>query len=375
MNPNHEQIVIKASKWVNNGYCLGYFGDQTFFISGAIPGELVSCRIVHQSAKFKHLVVDEIIEGSPSRIESDCPIFLKCGGCSFRHISYEDELELKKELLQNQLYSEKEFPIHYNKPANYRNNVQLKISNYTKGFYKHHSNQIVEFPNTGCQNLADSLNHYIISYTPQTPNQNLKLRYNGKSVIRYDKKVTRLKIKDSYLQIPPNGFWQINRFLVEDWLDRILEIFNNDYKTTNLLELFSGCGLLSLFCSFYFQKITAYELDAVSIEYAKINSKSKKVQNVNFIQKDLYRQKIHQEHGRSPIWLANPPRNGLGKLLLQQIEYYKPKKILYSSCNYISLSLELNFLRKIGYHVSHISAFDFFPRTPYVETLVVFELV
>ena len=45
----------------------------------------------------------EVIEPSGARVESDCPYFPRCGGCTYRHIRYEEELRLKKQRVQDNL--------------------------------------------------------------------------------------------------------------------------------------------------------------------------------------------------------------------------------------------------------------------------------
>ena len=99
---HNKPIIIRAEKWVNNGFCLGYLDGETFFITGAIPGELVKCEAISITKKFKQVKVIRVLEASPYRIQSDCDIFLLCGGCSFRHLPYSNELELKKNLFLNE---------------------------------------------------------------------------------------------------------------------------------------------------------------------------------------------------------------------------------------------------------------------------------
>ncbi|MCB1190415.1 MAG: class I SAM-dependent RNA methyltransferase [Leptospiraceae bacterium] len=368
-----QEFILQAVKWVNQGYALGYYNDQTYFISGAIPGEIVRAKLVYQNSKFKHLVVTVVLEASEFRIQNDCPIFLECGGCSFRHILYSYELDVKKELLKKELKKEEEIPVYSDSSEKYRNNVQITVENNKKGFFKEHSNQVVEHPNTGCKHLPDELNDFIKKHTPQSSQKSsLKLRFDGKIVTNYEKEPTQVFIKNLKIQIPPNGFFQINRFLLEKWIDDILTLLVGK-KDQNLLELFCGSGLLGLLCAQNFSRVIGYEVESLSVQYAKKNAKTNHIVNADFISKNLYTQKIHKEHGEYPIWLANPPRNGFGKLLLEQILYYKPQILLYSSCNYVSLSSDIRKLLK-DYDIAHLSMYDFFPRTPYFETLALLNI-
>ena len=94
-------IQLRAEKWVQQGFCLGYLSTDNpnnpdssathpVFIHGAIPGETVSARITRSNLRHSFATVVEIIgDAAPDRITNDCAVFPECGGCSFRHIAYE----------------------------------------------------------------------------------------------------------------------------------------------------------------------------------------------------------------------------------------------------------------------------------------------
>ncbi len=85
---------------------------------------------------------------------------------------------------------------------------------------------------------------------------------------------------------------------------------------------------------------------------------------------DLYKKKPEDKYLQTDFWIANPPRAGLGNVLLEQVKHYKPNYFLYSSCNYSTLVRDLKYFMEINYTIDSIEIFDFFPRTPYFETLV-----
>lgn len=372
----NNKLILRAEKWVNNGYCLGYFNEETFFISGAIPGELVECEIVSYTKKFKQVKVIQILEPSKDRIPIDCDIFLVCGGCSFRHISYLKELELKKNLFLNEFNHK--FPsspldkhsIHILKGSelHYRNNVQFKIHNNKKGFYKIGTNDLVPLPERGCLNLPKELNESIKKYKPQTEKEG-KLRFS-KEVINYEKEESEFVISNFKIRVPKNGFFQINRFLTEPWLEEIINFLPAD--NLDILELFSGSGLISHAVSSKCKSLIGFEIESKAVEYSKENAKRNGASNLEFKTINLYQEKILEKHLVRPLWIMNPPRNGLGNLILDQIEKHKPNHIIYSSCNYISLIQDL---KKIltTYTLKKTTIADFFPRTYYFETLILLE--
>jgi 23S rRNA (uracil1939-C5)-methyltransferase len=369
-----EKIILRADKWVNNGFCLGYLDGDTYFISGAIPNELVECIPVSLTKKFKHIKVIRVIENSPQRISPDCDIFLLCGGCTFRHIPYSNELELKKNLFLSEFNHK--FPytpiissaiqLISGNELRYRNNVQFKIQGNKKGFFKFGSNDLIEFPKKGCLNLPDELNQFINELPIQNKKEG-KLRFANK-VFDYENTDSEFTFGKKKVKVPKNGFFQINRYLIEKWLDEIIQFIPT--ANLNILELFSGSGLISLSLADHVSSLIGYELESNAVNYANENAKINRIQNLAFHTRNLYLEKISQKYLDNPLWIMNPPRNGLGNLIINQIVSHKPQYIIYSSCNYQSLIQDLKRII-IFYSIQKISIVDFFPRTPYFVFLVI----
>jgi 23S rRNA (uracil1939-C5)-methyltransferase len=369
-------LTIRAEKWVNNGYCIGYLNDETYFITGAIPGELVECEPISITKKFKQVKVVNVIEPSFERVSSDCDIFLLCGGCSFRHISYTSEIEIKKNLFLNEFNHK--FPelkldsdfiqIIRGHELHYRNNVQFKIQDSKKGFFKVGSNDLVEFPSSGCLNLPEEINHYIKKINPDSKKEG-KLRLT-ESVFDYSENDSLFHFGDKKIKVPKNGFFQINRYLIEKWIEEIQDFIPE--ANMDILELFSGSGLISVFISSRCKSLVGYELEITAVNYAKENARLNHVSNLEFYTRNLYQEKISNKHLSRSLWIMNPPRNGLGNLILEQIQIHKPRYLVYSSCNYITLIQDLKKVMT-DYFVKKATITDFFPRTPYFETLILLE--
>jgi len=65
------------------------------FVEGAVPGDRVAARIVRKKSDFAEAVVEKVVEPSPHRVASPCPLFGACGGCSALHIAYAEQLAQK----------------------------------------------------------------------------------------------------------------------------------------------------------------------------------------------------------------------------------------------------------------------------------------
>jgi 23S rRNA (uracil1939-C5)-methyltransferase len=73
------------------------------FVSGALPGEKVVAERVFSRAKFEEAAVVEVLKPAENRIVPKCEVFGVCGGCSFQHLSSEDQIEAKGEWLKDPL--------------------------------------------------------------------------------------------------------------------------------------------------------------------------------------------------------------------------------------------------------------------------------
>ncbi len=369
-------ITLKVEKWVNDGYSLGFFMDLPVFVRGAIPGETVVCRLYEVNSKYSKGIVESVIESSPLRREPPCKIYRECGGCSFQHVDYAEEKKIKFNLIKNDMIFHKiidpnsflldSILFRNAREYNYRNNVQVKKKEGFLGFYKIKSNELIPLPEGGCLLLDDQINQILLKNPGSIPIDG-KLRKDSQGIKKYGTQKSVFQINDIQIEVPKDGFFQINQFLLNDWLEKIKYLAEGSEE---ILELFCGVGLISCYLHFPNTKITGYELSQDSILYAQKNAKYNSLPNVSFERKDLYREEIHLKSSTNTICIANPPRAGLGKLVKKYISTSLPEKIIYSSCNYTTLIPDLKDLMG-KYELQSFEIFDFFPRTPYFETLVV----
>ena len=76
---------------------------RVVFVHGALRGEKCRVLILKTLKSVAFAKVLEVLEPSSERITPDCPYFPRCGGCTYRHIRYEEELRLKKQRVQDNL--------------------------------------------------------------------------------------------------------------------------------------------------------------------------------------------------------------------------------------------------------------------------------
>ena len=129
--------------------------QQVVFVHGAVRGETCVIRILKVLKNVAFARVEEIVERSENRVESDCPNFPACGGCDFRHLTYSEELEAKRMRVQDALQRiggadiEVTEILGSEETTRYRNKSQFPISTTGKvGFYRARSHDVI--PTTDC---------------------------------------------------------------------------------------------------------------------------------------------------------------------------------------------------------------------------------
>src|SRR6476646_6650405 len=68
---------------------------KVYFVPFTIPGEEVSARVMRQKKNFGEAELLKVEKPAADRVAPRCPYFGLCGGCSYQHISYPRQLELK----------------------------------------------------------------------------------------------------------------------------------------------------------------------------------------------------------------------------------------------------------------------------------------
>jgi 23S rRNA (uracil1939-C5)-methyltransferase len=140
--------------------------------------------------------------------------------------------------------------------------------------------------------------------------------------------------------------------------------------TGQVLDLYAGVGLFSIaLAAAGASRVTAVEGDRASIEDLRVNARP-------FGSTVLVRHSAveHFLSGRpegAESVLVDPPRTGMSSEALEGLLRVKPPRLVYLSCDVATLARDYRRLAEAGYRLEHIEAFDLFPNTAHIETLVV----
>ena len=395
---------VKIIAFDHQGRGIAKINNKVVFVPNTLVGEIVNIEILIDKKKYAVGLVKEIVKKSPKRVNVLCPYYNKCGGCDLLHIEYNEQLKLKEEMVKNifDRYLKKEVKINKivsGKQYNYRNKVTLQV-NKNIGFFNKSSYDIVNIDN--CLIASENINYFINSLKKMNlkdvsqviircskntndkmlafkTNKNIDinlLKDNVSSLIINDKVIYGKnkiieRLKDYQFVISPNAFFQTNTDMAINLYDTVIEMANFDLNDI-VLDLYCGTGTIGIYISKNVKQVLGVEINQSAINDAKENKKINNIKNISFICEDS--SKVLKNIKYKPnVVIVDPPRSGLTKKLIYDLLKIKANKIIYVSCNPLTLVRDLNLLEN-KYDVVSVTPVDMFPNTHHVECVCLLKL-
>lgn len=152
--------VLTLENYTAEGYGVGRTAEGlTVFVPGGARGDQAEVQLLKVRRTYAFGRILRLLEPAPCRITPDCPVFARCGGCDFRHITYEEELWLKARRVEDALQRIGGFAAELPEivpsplPDGYRNKAMFPVgrqgTEVVFGFYRSRSHQLIPF--SGCR--------------------------------------------------------------------------------------------------------------------------------------------------------------------------------------------------------------------------------
>jgi 23S rRNA (uracil1939-C5)-methyltransferase len=168
----------------------------------------------------------------------------------------------------------------------------------------------------------------------------------------------------------PEGFFQVNPPVFKSVIEDI--ILNINFKSKNLLDLYCGVGVIGQLLASKFVQVVGVDLSIEAKEFSQSNAIKNQLTNYNFV---LAKAEMVVDNIQSDqVLFLDPPRSGCHVDVLNQINKILPRQILYLSCNPITQKRDFEIL-KTHYKIVWAKAYNFYPKTPHLESLIVLELL
>ena len=147
----NQEHTVTIEGYGEGGMGVARIDGRVVFVHGALRGEKCRVLILKTLKSVAFAKVLEVLEPSSERITPDCPYFPRCGGCTYRHIRYEEELRLKKQRVQDNLSRiggsdvTVEEILGAQDTLRYRNKAQYPVSkDGAVGFYRARTHEVIE---------------------------------------------------------------------------------------------------------------------------------------------------------------------------------------------------------------------------------------
>ena len=358
---------VKIIDYDHKGRGMARINDKIVFIPNTMIDEIVNIEITKDKKNYMEGKVINYIEKNPDRIDNLCPYYKYCGGCDILHLPYNKQLEYKYNKVKNIInrYLKEDVKINdivkSDKQFNYRNKVTLHSNDNKIGLYSKGSNSIIEIDN--CLLLNDELNNYIKTIT--TKDKEIVLRTNGEKVLDNDESIL-MNIGNYKYLVSLDSFFQINDNVTYKLYEKIKE-YCSSTKEDNILDLYCGTGTIGIYLSQECNKVLGVEINKQAIVDANKNKELNNIGNIEFVASDVSKV-INKLNFKPSIVVVDPPRTGLDEFTIKEIIKMNPKKLVYVSCDPMTLARDLNIL-KYYFDIKEITPFDMFPNTYHVENI------
>ena len=169
-------------------------------------------------------------------------------------------------------------------------------------------------------------------------------------------------------KISIDSFFQVNSYGVNVLYNEVLNNVKDNYET--ILDLYCGTGTIGLFLSKRAKQVYGVEINESAVKDANFNKELNNVNNIDFICTDVAN--IKNDYKNVDLIVIDPPRAGLSKKAIDNIKEINSNKIIYVSCDPITLARDLKDLCKV-YNVKEITLVDMFPNTYHCESVTILE--
>lgn len=430
-----EPVEITIDSLAHDGRGVGRIDGKAVFVDGALLSEKVVMRYTRCHNKYDEGNAVDVLQASPDRVTPPCAAAAICGGCSLQHMHSDAQISMKQKILQDQLahfgdLKPKQWLAPMTGPTlGYRRKARLGTKFVEKkgyalvGFREKGSSFLAEIeqchvlvPEVGLafsafKSLIESLQErlhipqievaqgddataLVVRHMRPLPAQDLEtlvqfcqqrqfhlyLQPGGPDSIHkvwpedgQQRLHYRLEEFGLTLQFHPLDFTQVNPAINQQMVRQAIE-FLDLQAGERVLDLFCGLGNFTLPLATKAAWVVGVEGDEAMVSRGRENAALNGLSNVEFHGADLTQPFEGQPwaHGGFDKILIDPPRSGALEIV-SKMTVFKPRRIVYVSCNPATLARDAGELKKQGYRLLKAGVMDMFPHTTHVESIAVFE--
>jgi len=405
---------VRIQRIAAGGDGVGRLADgRTVFVPRAAPGDLIEVADVRLHARFARARIGRLVEAGPGRVEPRCRHYTRdeCGGCQLQHLGEEAQRNARRTIVGDALrrLAKLDLPDPALEPGlqpwGYRTRVALAVEPGGRAGFHPVDRPGEIFDLEQCEIAAPELNRlwqkvraartdwppalshivlrlgrdgttHLVFKGPVKPTAELWQSLGAGTAVRcwWQPVEGRARLltagpgsRDAQTAAPATVFEQVNPAMGDRVRAHAIRELG-DVNGRHVWDLYAGIGEASVRLSECGATVESVELDPEAVALAERQSPGRA------IRRHLGRVEEWVTRLQSPAKvLANPPRTGMEAGVVAAIAAARPETVVYISCDPATLARDLGRL-KAGYRVSAVAAFDLFPQTAHVETVVRLDL-
>jgi len=420
---------VKVERVIPGGKGLAFLNKRAVFIPLVAPGDRVQVNQFIDRGGYLEVLGSKVVEESSQRQSAPCFYFGTCGGCDFQHISYQNQLLNKRDILRDALVhvgkiqvSTSQIGVLASYPLAYRNRLQLKIlrqgKTFSWGFFQGGSHQVC--PIDSCLIARDSIWEMLPELKRFLENSPLTLKnliqvevFQGdatetlvdlrvkqefhtldifKRELRtnsFDLQIRKVNVFVSFSQkqrlrvvgpgyvrktvgafryrVSRGAFFQVNDFMLEP----LLEAATKGLHGATALDLYCGVGFFTLPLTRSFSQVLAVDQNPSAILDIQKNIKTNGIRNCRLfnLELDAFLRIHKQQLDNLDLLLLDPPRKGIPKQTVKKVVELNVSKVVYVSCDPSMLARDLAIFLRGGYSIMSLEILDLFPQSHHMETV------
>lgn len=409
-----QSLPLHVEKPAAGGWMIARVDGQVMLVAGAIPGERVTARVERVGKGVIYARVVSVEDASPDRREPFTDPL--CGGCLYAHVSYARQLEIKGQVIADAFVRIGRIPLSArvtvapSPEAGYRMRARLHVRGGRIGFFREGTHEICDARATrqllpvtgdvidrlgaGLRSLgADAIRDVELSENIAASERAVHLEAAGPidprplAALGTAGEVTGLTLGHETLAGTPfvvdrltvdghaltmrrhvQAFFQGNRYLLSALAAHVAAQVP---AGAQVVDLYAGVGLFSIVAAVVRgARVQAVEGDRVAASDLAANAKAS---GAAIEARHEPVEAFTSRPDRAPqVLIVDPPRTGMSRQAVDNALAMRVPAVVYISCDVATLARDARRFVDAGYTLAGIDAFDLFPNTPHVETVVVF---
>lgn len=347
-------------------------GGKAVFVPFVITGEEVTARITRQKKSFAEAQLVSVEKASPFRTEPPCPYFGQCGGCSYQHIAYPEQLGIKSRQVEQTLRRVgrlSEVPMRPIVPSprqyGYRNRIRVHMANVAVGFYRHDRHEVMDIEQ--CLIASPAVNRELARLRQQLRQRSRPVASHGDLTLSEQSEHPGEKRKSARDSEGGGFFTQTNSEVAEALRKLVREIVSREHAT--LVDAYCGAGFFARALADLFTRVLGIEANEAAVARARCTAGPREEYIAGDVALHLGEVLTTCEPARTTL-ILDPPAAGVEPRVIDFILAAAPAEIVYVSCDPGTLARDLGALMCGGANaLESVTPLDMFPQTAGIEVV------